>query len=172
MTPLRTPQLVLASVTQLCQLQRWFNNAEQQHSWGGDNFDYPCTETRFLALLCRPGTQSYALVAPDSDKLLGFGQLCDRFGCHHLARLVIKPSLRGQGLAKRLIHELIITALSQQRRNISLYVHRHNQVAVKCYQRLGFVFSPPPEIENDRLFFMTLPADAAIARANAYLQHT
>jgi GNAT superfamily N-acetyltransferase len=163
-------QLVLASVAEMLQLQSWFHCAEQQQSWGGDNFDYPCSELRFLELLCRPGAQSFSLLCAADERLQGFGQICDRFGCHHLARLVIQPQLRGQGLAKVLIFELIIQALQQQHRTISLYVHRHNNIAVQCYQNLGFNISPPPEYPNDRLYFMTLPADSAIALANDYLQ--
>ncbi|MEW5681334.1 MAG: GNAT family N-acetyltransferase [Pseudomonadota bacterium] len=174
MSQVLKPQLALASVAEMCLLRSWFNSADEQHSWGGDNFDYPCNELRFLQQLCRPGTQSYALISSDpadnSTELLGFGQLCDRFGCHHLARLVIRPDQRGQGLAKVLIYELIIQALGQQQRNISLYVHRHNTVAVSCYQQLGFVISPPPEVENNRLYFMTLTVAAAIKGAKQYLQ--
>ncbi len=162
-------QLVLASVSEMQQLQSWFSCAEQQHSWGGDNFAYPCSELQFLAQLCRPGTDSYSLIAEDSGTLLGFGQICDRFGCHHLARLVIAPAARGQGLAKALLCELFIKALCQQQRAFSLYVHRHNQIAVKLYSALGFVMAPPPEAANERLFFMTLSAEQAIARANDYL---
>uniref|UniRef100_A0A486XR70 Aminoglycoside N6'-acetyltransferase n=1 Tax=Rheinheimera sp. BAL341 TaxID=1708203 RepID=A0A486XR70_9GAMM len=164
------PQLALASIAEMCQLRSWFLNAAEQQSWGGDNFDYPCSELQFLALLCRPGTQSYSLLAQPDSVLQGFGQLCDRFGCHHLARLVIKPSLRGQGLAKILIFELIIEALKQQRRNISLYVHRHNAIALQCYQSLGFIIAEPPEAENTRLYFMKLTAEQALAAAELYLQ--
>ncbi|MDP2713935.1 N-acetyltransferase [Rheinheimera sp.] len=164
-----TTQLALANIAEMIQLQSWFVSAEQQQSWGGDNFDYPCSERRFLELLCRPGTQSYSLSDAHSGELLGFGQVCDRFERHHLARLVIRPQHRGKGLARVLIFELIIQALGQQRRDISLYVHRHNKIAVQCYSRLGFTASPPPELENSRLYFMTLTATEAISRANQYL---
>ena len=164
-----TTQLALASLEQMSQLRGWFHSAAEQQSWGGDNFDYPCNDARFLELLCRSGTQSYSLLTPDGAELLGFGQLCDRFGCHHLARLVITPTERGKGLAKVLINELIISAMQQDKRSISLYVHRHNTVAITCYQRLGFSVSEPPEAENTRLFFMTLSAEHAIASANNYL---
>jgi ribosomal protein S18 acetylase RimI-like enzyme len=163
-------QLVLTSVAQMLQVQHWFHSAEQQQSWGGDNFDYPCTELRFLKLLCRPGTQSFGLVSEDNQQLLGFGQICDRFGCHHLARLAVHPQRRGQGLGKTLVFELIIHALAQQRRDISLYVHRHNSVAVACYKKLGFVSNTTPEQENSRLYFFKLPVDDAITRAQQYLQ--
>lgn len=164
-------QLVLASVGEMQQLQSWFSSAEQQMSWGGDNFCYPCSAPQFLAQLRRPATESYSLVATDNASLVGFGQVCDRFGCHHLARLVIAPSFRGQGLAKALICELIIKALSQLPRTFSLYVHRHNTIAVKLYTDIGFVITTQPEAENKRLFFMTLSPDQAIKLTNSYLQH-
>lgn len=163
-------QLALANIAEMQHLQSWFNSSEEQQSWGGDNFDYPCSELRFLELLCRTGTRSYSLFSTEDNQLIGFGQICDRFGCHHLARLVIAPEFRGQGYAKTLIAELIIQALQQQPRTISLYVHRHNTVALKCYQSLGFTISAPPEQENARLHFMTLSATDALQYANTYLQ--
>lgn len=162
-------QLALANIAEMQLLQSWFHSADEQQSWGGDNFDYPCSELRFLELLCRTGTQSYSLLNTLTGQLVGFGQICDRFGCHHLARLVIAPDARGQGLAKVLIAELIIQALQQQLRTISLYVHRHNTIAVQCYKSLGFMLSPPPEQENIRLYFMTLQAEQALQCANNYL---
>mgnify|MGYP006146466103 CR=1 FL=1 len=162
-------QLVLASVGEMLQLQHWFSSAEQQQSWGGDNFDYPCTELRFLQLLCRPGTQSYSLLDSDNNTVLGFGQVCDRFGCHHLARLVIAPTHRGKGLARTLIYELFIKALAEQPKPFSLYVHRHNTLALQLYIALGFVITAPPEPENQRLHFMTLEAATAHTLVQGYL---
>jgi len=150
--------IALATVEEMHQLQSWFKSAEQQHSWGGDNFDFPCSAARFLQQLNRPGTQSFSLRKSAEDPLLGFGQICDRFSCHHLARLVICPEHRGQGLAKMLIVNLIKQAFSQQQRDISLYVHRHNVIAIQCYQSLGFTIRKPPEPENARLYFMMLSA--------------
>lgn len=165
----RPTQLVQASVSEMRQLQSWFNNAGQQHSWGGDNFTYPCTEQQFLSLLNRPATDSYSLIDADSANLVGFGQICDRFGCYHLARLIIAPDYRGQGLAKTLLCELFIKARQQPSRPFSLYVHRHNQIAVELYRKMGFAVTAPPEAENARLFFMTLNADQAEVLANNYL---
>ena len=150
-------------------LQRWFNNAEQLHIWGGDSFDYPCTAQQFIAQLCRPATQSYSLITTHGSHMVGFGQLCDRFGCHHLARLVIAPTHRGNGLAKTLIYELFIKALAGQQKPFSLYVHRHNTLALQLYIALGFVVTPPPEAENPRLHFMTLDAESAQVLLQRYL---
>uniref|UniRef100_UPI004047D95E GNAT family N-acetyltransferase n=1 Tax=Rheinheimera sp. TaxID=1869214 RepID=UPI004047D95E len=161
--------LVLASQYEMQQLQRWFNNAEQLHNWGGDSFDYPYTAQQFIAQLCRPATQSYSLITGHAAQWVGFGQLCDRFGCHHLARLVIAPTHRGKGLARTLIYELFIKALAEQPKPFSLYVHRHNTLALQLYIALGFVITPPPEPKNPRLHFMTLEAGAANALVQGYL---
>ena len=161
--------LVLASQHEMQQLQRWFNNAEQLHIWGGDSFDYPCTAQQFIAQLCRPASQSYSLITANTSHLVGFGQLCDRFGCHHLARLVIAPTHRGKGLARTLIYELFIKALAEQQKPFSLYVHRHNTLALQLYIALGFVVTPPPEAENPRLYFMTLGVETAQVLLQGYL---
>ena len=162
--------LVRASRTEMLQLQSWFNSAEQQHSWGGDNFFYPCSAAEFLSQLCRPNTSSYSLIAEQDGRLLGFGQICDRFGCHHLARLIIAPQERGVGLAKILLYELMIKAQSESSRPLSLYVHRHNDIALNLYRRIGFTIQPQPETENDRLYFMTLSQQQTKSLLQTYLQ--
>ena len=161
--------LVQASQAEMQQLQSWFSSAEQQHSWGGDNFYYPCSTAEFLSQLCRPNTNSYSLIAEQDGRLLGFGQICDRFGCHHLARLIIAPQARGLGLAKILLSELVIEAQTRESRAISLYVHRHNHIALNLYQQIGFTIQPQPEAESDRLYFMTLSQQQAENLLHNYL---
>lgn len=162
-------QLLPASLDELFQLQSWFRSAEQTHTWAGDNFPYPAHFSRFLQHLCPHGTASYVLLQKPEQIMLGFGQLCDRFGKHHLARLVINPQLRGQGLAKRLICELMLAGLAKQQRDFSLYVHRHNKIALNCYQRLGFQFAEQPEAENKQLFFMVISFADTIHLCRQYL---
>lgn len=162
--------LTLSGAEELMQLKSWFHSAEQQHSWGGDDFIYPCTLPVFLQNLCRPGAESYSLLSAETTRpMLGFGQLCDRFDKHHLARLIVNPSMRGQGLAKVLICELMLSGLAQEERDFSLYVHRHNSVALGCYRSLGFKLASQPEMENDRLYFMTLATEQAVSICQAYL---
>ncbi|MDX3772791.1 GNAT family N-acetyltransferase [Chromatiaceae bacterium AAb-1] len=162
--------LTLSGAEELIELKSWFSSAEQQHSWGGDDFEYPCTLPVFLQHLCRPGADCYSLLSTDAQQsMLGFGQICDRFGKHHLARLAIHPAHRGQGLARVLICELMLNALAHQPLDFSLYVHRHNSVALHCYQSLGFQFAAQPEMDNDRLYFMVLPAEQAIKICQTYL---
>lgn len=155
--------LVVSDRTELTTLQTWFESAESAKSWAGDDFYFPCSDSLFLQQLCRKTAQNYSLIQQDSAELLGFGQICDRFGCHHLARIIIAPSARGRGLAKILLSQLISQALETEFRPISLYVHKHNVIALKCYQQMGFVIAAPREPENPRLHFMTLTLEQAIS---------
>lgn len=162
--------LVQASVAEMLSLQQWFSSAEQQQSWGGDSFSYPCNADVFLSQLCRPATTSFSLICQQSGELLAFGQLCDRFGCHHLARIAVAPPHRGTGLSRVLLTELMLKALADTPRAFSLYVHRHNLPAIALYTSVGFVVSKAPEAENERLYFMTLSEDSARQLTKAYLR--
>lgn len=170
MTSQKRPLLVQASVAEMLSLQHWFTSAEQQQSWGGDSFSYPCTADVFLSQLCRPATTSFSLICQHSSELLAFGQLCDRFGFHHLARIAVAPLHRGTGLSRVLLAELMLKAFAETPRSFSLYVHRHNVTAVALYTSFGFEMSATPEAENERLYFMTLSEVRARQITAAYLR--
>lgn len=150
-------------------LRQWFASAEQQQIWGGDSFSYPCTADAFLLQLQRPSTQSYSLICQNTGELLAFGQICDRFGYNHLARIAVSPEHRRLGLSAVLITELMLKALADTPRAFSLYVHRHNLPAVTLYTSIGFTLSAAPEAENTRLYFMTLSETHARELTDAYL---
>jgi ribosomal protein S18 acetylase RimI-like enzyme len=151
----------------LLALMSQFQNAGQLQQWGGEGFMYPPRRPQFLSRLLLPDTQSYELVNP-AGKLIGFGQLCDRFSCHHLARLLIVPAERGQGYASILIKQLIAAGLREDKHKaVSLYVFATNQRALNCYQKLGFQPARQPAEPRADLLFMQLTNQAA----HALIQH-
>lgn len=140
---------------QAVQLGRWLPNQAALELWGGDGFHYPLQNLAFLQQLYLPKTQSFWLI--DQQQAVAFGQLCDRFNRHHLARLLVAPSKRGQGFGKALVLALLKKAQEDDSsKSFSLFVHRTNSRALNCYQSLGFQFSPQPGTENSSLYFMTL----------------
>lgn len=142
-----------AQADHLLALMALFSNAAQLQQWGGEGFMFPPRRPQFLSRLLLADTQSFALL-DKQNKFIGFGQLCDRFGCHHLARLFIVPSERGKGYATVLIKQLIGLALREDKhRHISLYVFADNQRAIHCYRKLGFEpAAQPSEYRQDLLF--------------------
>jgi len=148
---------------QIMALQRWLPDQAALDQWGGPGFSFPIRPLQFQQQLYLPRTQSFWLV--EQQQAIAFGQLCDRFERNHLARLLVAPTKRGQGVGKRLIMALMQQAIRQQStRDFSLFVFRKNQPALRCYQQLGFSFSPQPGDEHPDLYFMTLSWQQAAKR--------
>lgn len=151
-----------ASIDDMLALRQHFRSIAEVQRWGGEGFQLPLTNTRFMAQLQTADTESFIL--QQRKKTIGFGQLCDRFGKHHLARLLVLPDVRGQGYGKHLIMALLRHGHKiNPRLDFSLFVYTSNQVALSLYQQLGFVECVQPQPHRDDLYFMTLSAESAKA---------
>jgi len=129
----------------LLTMTSWFDSEQALHQWAGPNFRFPYSDASFLEDLNLDQLTSYGLYNEDNT-LLGFGQCYERLGRNHLARLVINPAYRGQGLSLELIPRLIEEANKQfPRLETSLFVLKQNAVAISCYKKLGFEFFEYPE---------------------------
>lgn len=148
--------LLPARSDQLWQLKLLFRSAAEVTQWGGEGFRFPLQQQQFLQQLQLSDTQAYLLVNADKQPV-AFGQICDRFHKIHLARLLVFPQFRGQGLSKQLITALIGQGLQDwPEREASLYVYRNNHIAIASYQKLGFTPAPQPATPRTDLHFMTL----------------
>lgn len=154
-------QLVTASIDDCLDLSLCFNDLASITAWGGEGFVFPVQRQQFLLQLHRPDTTSY--VFKHHSATVGFGQICQRFGKHHLARLLVLPDARGHRLSYALVLSLICRALQQNPKlDFSLFVFRHNTIAIHCYQQLGFRITAQPGPEHQGLYFMQLSAENAI----------
>lgn len=150
-----TPVLEQASVDHQLQLGLSFTSKAEVQRWGGEQFRWPLTRQHFLATLQVKDATSYAFMA--NQTFVGFGQLCDRFARHHLARLWIHAEHRGQGLGRQLLLALLKEGMQQNPRlDFSLFVFKDNLVALSLYQTLGFRETTQPQAHRDDLMFMTL----------------
>lgn len=154
-------ELCSADIDDCLTISRCFQNAAELSQWGGDGFVFPVNKLQFLHQLHKPDTESYRLML--CDTLVGFGQICDRFGKHHLARLLVMPGHRGKQLSYVLLLCLMARALQQNPRlDFSLFVFKKNQLAAHCYQQLGFIEAKQPGTSNPDLIFMQLANQQAI----------
>ena len=147
----------------LNQLMGWFKSHKATLDWGGPEFKYPFTPESFLN-----DSKLYELthvcLVNQAEELLAFGQCYERLQCCHLARLVIAPNQRGQGMVARLIQ-----ALAEQGKvdfnffELSLFVMEDNVAARKAYEKLGFeylVIDPPSDfahVDWSRILYMRAP---------------
>ncbi|AWB58519.1 GNAT family N-acetyltransferase [Colwellia sp. Arc7-D] len=143
--------------TQLVELMTWFSTQAELDIWSGPEFRFPFDLEQFKCDLKLSTLASFSLLSAQSE-LLGFGQYYLRSGRCHLARLVINPHLRGQGVARHLIAQLMAKGTADLKTNAcSLFVLEHNHSAIKSYQKLGFSFACYPEnIPLENVLYMIL----------------
>lgn len=144
-----------ATVADLARISHWFTSAEAVRDWGGPLPRFPLDLDQLIEDIDFLAQPAFALCG--DGQLLAFGQIRPRADYHHLARLVVAPELRGQGHGSRLVQALI--ARYPKANGFSLYVYRHNQPALRCYQRLGFAEArdPEPGPPGGDCLFMTRP---------------
>ena len=142
-------------------LMVWFPEKEDVEIWGGPTFRYPFTRTTFNKDMCWGLMESYSLFDPEG-RFVAFGQLYQRKQRIHLARLVAEPTMRGQGIGRRLIRMLMGVGTSlYECDEYSLFVFRGNVPALECYKSLGFVVGDYPEEMPyaDVCYFLTRPVE-------------
>jgi len=133
-----------ATATHIETLMQWFAQKDDVVIWGGPRFRYPFTRESFFEDVCWRKMASFCLVDAGGG-FVGFGQLYERDGRIHLARLVVRPDMRGRGVGRRLI-EMLMEAGSAlfPGDECSLFVYRDNVAAYECYRSLGFVVGEYP----------------------------
>ena len=135
---LRGWELQRATSTDLDTLMTWLPDADSVAMWGGPGFKYPFTKRSFRKHCHWQEMDSFSLKSAEGE-FVAFGQVYDRIGRINLARLIVKPDMRRQGIGRRLIEMLMqvgrdLFALDEY----SLFVHKENIAALRCYESLGF----------------------------------
>ncbi len=152
-------KLIAATEADIDQLMSWFPTKQSVDIWGGPNFRYPFTPETFHEDVRWNEMASYCLV-DSPDNMLAFGQIYERHGRINLARLVVSPDHRRQGIGTQLISLLMDRGpMSFPLNEFSLYVRKDNCPAKACYAGVGFAEYEYPV--NDEMaetcIYMTRP---------------
>jgi len=153
--------LIEAGDADIDELMGWFPNAHSVDIWGGPRIRYPFTHESFRDDCGLEAMSSFCLRNPVGT-MTAFGQIYDRHGRGHLARLITHPEMRRQGIGKRLIGLLIMAAQQLfDHTECSLFVYRSNEPAYHCYLAMGFTLQDYPEDApmKDKCYFLTRPVD-------------
>jgi ribosomal-protein-alanine N-acetyltransferase len=134
-------------------LGSWVKDADTCLRWAGPRLKFPFTPARLPQLLAEPGANSFVL-SHGQGAALGFGQFWVRDpGVAHLARIILAPDARGQGLGTTLCELLMAEAAhSTGAGAFTLRVYRDNDPALAIYERLGFAVVPG--LSNRQVFSM------------------
>ena len=127
------------------QLMKWFPDADATRTWGGPDFRHPFNRHSFAEDIHWGRMATFSLRSP-AGELAAFGQLYARLQRINLARLAVNPTMRGQGVGRRLI-EMLLTLGPQMFScsEFSLFVYRDNVVAANAYKSMGFKVTTYPE---------------------------
>ncbi len=124
-------------------LATWVLDAHACARWGGPDLPFPFSAEDLPRLLNTAQGPSFCLIDEngENDEMLGFAQYFDKGeAVVRLARIILAPKQRGQGLAKTLCQLLMQQAQQEMRvARFSLAVYRDNLPALACYRQLGFV---------------------------------
>ena len=137
--------LSLASDADIPELMTWFHDARSTQEWGGWVFRFPFNDQTFREDVQLSELDSF-IARSESGELIAFGQVRNKYGRGHLARLAVAPEHRGRGLGRELVDSLCQRAaeLFNCSEN-SLFVSKTNVPAIRCYSKLGFQEAPYPE---------------------------
>ena len=147
------PSLRPPTAADYAALATWVPDADSCARWAGPKLQYPFSPQQLPELLAEPGAHSFVLSRGPAEAL-GFCQFWVReAGVAHLARIILAPAARGQGLASTmcslLMDQAVQTAGAQA---FTLRVYRDNHRALATYEGLGFVTVPAQS--DERIFFM------------------
>ncbi|WP_157956842.1 GNAT family N-acetyltransferase [Salinicola aestuarinus] len=121
----------------LATVSGWVESATALERWAGPGVDWPLEADRLWQAIGAGTLLSYCLKREGAP--LAFGQLSPRAPHHyHLARLIVAPTERGQGLGRRLCEGLINEGRQRGAMRFTLNVFTDNAPAVALYRQLGF----------------------------------
>lgn len=126
----------------------WVRSAAECTLWAGWRVRYPIDVPALAASI--DFAHQGGLILTEAQAVIAFGQIVPKAaGRAHLARLIVEPSSRGRGVGRRLVTGLLDRARIEGHTRSSLNVDPANAVAIRLYERLGFVEARRPADEPD-----------------------
>jgi ribosomal protein S18 acetylase RimI-like enzyme len=121
----------------------WASTADEVLMWCGHPVA-PVPAGQIVAWADEDGVQPFGLYR--GERLAGYGELWvdDDAAEVELARLIVDPRERGQGLGRSLVTELARRARARHPL-VFLRVHPANQAAQRCYSAAGFALAGPEQ---------------------------
>jgi len=129
-----------ATLQDLQTVLTWIESPEQLKRWGGPLLTWPPQSGQIWRQIEADTHKVFALVS-DEGEVAGLGQTLRREeNAVHLGRIILSPALRGQGVGRVLMQNLIDKGRELYHpQYFSLYIYNENLPAVRLYRSVGFV---------------------------------
>jgi [ribosomal protein S18]-alanine N-acetyltransferase len=121
----------------------WLQSSEGARDWGGPATEWPLRPEQFQSWHHDPDVRPYVLVAGESAVAYGEIWLDREEQEVELARLLVRPERRGQGIGTHLVRALLGQAALTGLPRAFIRVAPGNQPAIRCYRRAGFLHVSP-----------------------------
>jgi ribosomal-protein-alanine N-acetyltransferase len=125
----------------------WIGSQRECALWAGPTVPFPLEPVGLPDQIQMAGATNLAF--DDTLGLAAFGQALSKpCGRAHLARVIVRPDLRGQGIGRALVEALLCRAAEAGLTVATLNVHRDNAGAAALYASLGFARAERPSGES------------------------
>lgn len=128
-----------AKMADLSTVLSWIASEHELLIWAGPRVRHPANPESAWFDMEASVDNAFCLIN-DEGVLVGFGQILLRESAVlHVARLIVAPEMRGQGMGRDLCLALMNEGASRHSvEYFTLNVYASNMVAVRLYQSLGF----------------------------------
>lgn len=152
-------KLQAAEAIDISTVLSWIADEQSLRMWAGPAVRYPSSIESLWSDVGASEDNAYILVDVERA-VIGFGQILLRENNSiHLARLIVNPALRGQGIGRNLCEALMDMGVSKhQPEYLTLNVYESNIAAVGLYKSLGFAVKTS---EDSDLVAMIKPLTSA-----------
>lgn len=156
-----------ATPDDLAVLLEWVPDEAACRLWGGPSMRFPMTIDTLRGDIATDDRTSHVLV-DEGGEPVAFGQLVHSAPTRRrLARLIVMPERRGEGVGVWLCYRLIERASSEHEvATVSLNVYRVNTRARRLYEAIGFEVAGA---DRPEMLHMQAPVQRALRRARQKL---
>ncbi|MGV3720957.1 MAG: GNAT family N-acetyltransferase [Actinomycetota bacterium] len=120
----------------------WARTPQEARLWAGPGARWPVIASHLREWHADADIHPYVLLTDNYP--VAYGEIWLDFQEQELelARLIVRPDLRGRGIGRRLVRKLIESAASTGLPVVFMRVAPENASALACYERCGFARVP------------------------------
>lgn len=133
---------------QASEIAGWVQDKEEARNWAGSGKGFPVGED--VVLGWQEDLDVHGFVGGKEGELVAYGEVwVDRDeGEIELARIIVKPKVRGKGVGRAFVLELVNRAAGFGLPDLILRVVPGNLGAIRCYRGAGFEEFPAAERDD------------------------